>query len=434
MHLRRMAGERAAWTAWGLAAAFYVVALFHRMSLGVASLDATERFHLAPGTIATLSALQLGLYLGMTIPAGVATDRIGPRRALALGLAAMAIGEITFGLATSAPLALGGRALVGAGDAFIFLSVLRIAQNWFPASRYALLACLTGLAGAVGQLGTTIPLGLSLDGIGWTATFVGSGLLTAGLAVACIALLRDRPAGAPNPGAAGAPPRDGILRTLRACWARPATRRTFWLHFGLMGPFVAITALWGYPYLVESQGLPPGTARAWLLLAVVMFGASAPAMGLIASRTSRERVGAMLFGLALALTGLWALTLLWPAGAPPHALILTTLAMTGVCGGASMLSFDFARAGNPAREGGTATGLANTGGFSAAVIAQLAVGRVLAMSPADGLQTALLPLLALMIVGCVQIARHARIARRTAYAPPTATIATPAARIATPTT
>ena len=174
----------------------------------------------------------------------------------------MAVGEITFGLATSAPLALGGRALVGAGDAFIFLSVLRIAQNWFPASRYALLACLTGLAGAVGQLGTTIPLGLSLDGVGWTATFVGSGLLTARPGRRL-----HRAAARPPRGRAGrrrgrASPRDGILRTLRACWARPATRRTFWLHFGLMGPFVAITALWGYPYLVESQGVAPGAARA----------------------------------------------------------------------------------------------------------------------------------------------------------------------------
>ncbi len=199
MHLRRMAGERAAWTAWGLAAGFYLVALFHRMSLGVASLDATERFHLAPGTIATLSALQLGLYLAMTIPAGVATDRIGPRNALFVGLMAMAIGETIFGLATSAPLALGGRALVGAGDAFIFLSVLRIAQNWFPARRYALLACLTGMAGAIGQLGTTIPLGLSLDGIGWTATFVGSGVLTAALALACL-----RPAARSSGGGVGA--------------------------------------------------------------------------------------------------------------------------------------------------------------------------------------------------------------------------------------
>ena len=70
----------------------------------------------------------------------------------------------------------------------------------------------------------------------------------------------------------------------------------------------------------------------------------------------------------------------------------------------------------------------------AAVITLLAVGRALSMGPAHGLQTALLPMLGLMILGCVQIARHGRIARRVAYAPPSATIATPAARIATPTT
>ena len=46
MHLRRTAGRagketnRGAWWVWGLAASFYLVALFHRMSLGVASLDA----------------------------------------------------------------------------------------------------------------------------------------------------------------------------------------------------------------------------------------------------------------------------------------------------------------------------------------------------------------------------------------------------------
>jgi hypothetical protein len=53
-----MGGNRRAWLVWGLAAGFYLVALFHRMSLGVASLDAQRRFDLSPGTIATLSALQ----------------------------------------------------------------------------------------------------------------------------------------------------------------------------------------------------------------------------------------------------------------------------------------------------------------------------------------------------------------------------------------
>src|SRR4051794_33025288 len=117
---------RRAWAVWGLAASFYLVALFHRMSLGVASLDAQERFGLSAGTIATLSAVQLGLYLVWTIPAGLAADRIGPRRALTIGLVLMAVGETAFGLAGSAPVALGGRALVGVGDAFMFLSVLRI--------------------------------------------------------------------------------------------------------------------------------------------------------------------------------------------------------------------------------------------------------------------------------------------------------------------
>ena len=134
----------------------------------------------------------------------------------------MAVGEITFGLATSAPLALGGRALVGAGDAFIFLSVLRIAQNWFPASRYALLACLTGLAGAIGQLGTTIPLGLSLDGVGWTATFVGSGLLTGRWrSPACAAARPPRGGRRPGRGGAARPTTPSCARCGPAGRARP---------------------------------------------------------------------------------------------------------------------------------------------------------------------------------------------------------------------
>lgn len=396
---------RGAWWVWGLAASFYLVALFHRMSLGVASLDAQRRFDLAPGTIATLSALQLGLYLLMTIPAGLAADRIGPRRALAIGLVLMAAGETAFGLATSATPALAGRALVGVGDAFMFLSVLRLAQNWFPARRYALLAALTGLAGAIGQIGTTVPLGLSLDGAGWTATFVTSGIVTALLAVACLRGIRDRPAGALAPGAAGGPAHDPILRTLRAAWARPATRQAFWAHFGLMGPFVAITALWGYPWLVRAQEVAPSTARAWLLVCVASFGAAAPLLGAIVARAPRAR-GGLLLGTTLAVTGAWAATLLWPGGHPPSALIVGTLVVTGAGGACAMLAFDVARAGNPAHIAGGASGLANTGGFSAAVAVQLMAGFLLSHG-AGSITLALLPMLGLLLVACVQGLRHA---------------------------
>ena len=359
MHLSRTADERElttagtsrrAWVMWGLAASFYLVALFHRMSLGVASLDAQDRFGLSPGTIATLSALQLGLYLLWTIPAGLAADRIGPRRALTIGLVLMAAGEIAFGLATAAPLALGGRALVGIGDAFMFLSVLRIAQNWFPARRYPLLASLTGLAGAIGQIGTTVPLGAALVGIGWTATFAGSGALTAVLALLCMRGVRDHPApAAAGSVALGAVNRTPVGATLRAAWARPATRRAFWSHFALMGPFIAITALWGYPYLVRSQDVAPATARAWLLVCVAVFGLSAPAFGALAARGHRDRlIRLMVAALAVA----WSATLLWPGGHPPSAVILSALVLTGMAGGCAMLAFDVARAGSPAEHAG----------------------------------------------------------------------------------
>ena len=339
---------RGAWWVWGLAASFYLVALFHRMSLGVASLDAQSRFDLAPGTIATLSALQLGLYLLMTIPAGLAADRIGPRRALAIGLVLMAVGETTFGLATSAGPALAGRALVGVGDAFMFLSVLRLAQNWFPARRYALLAALTGLAGAIGQIGTTVPLGLSLDGAGWTATFVTSGVLTAPAGARLPARHPRPPGGRPSPrarraarprpdpahaagglGAPGHAPR--LLGALRA--DGPVRRDHRALGLPLPGPSR------------RTSRRPPRAPGCW---SASPRSARPRRCSARSSPAPRARAPACCSAPRSPSPAGWAATLLWPGGHPPAAVILATLVVTGVGGACAMLAFDVARAGNPA--------------------------------------------------------------------------------------
>lgn len=415
MHLRRI--RRAAdvparaWWVWGAAAAFYMFALFHRMGLGVASLEASERLDLPVDTIAMLSALQLGLYLALVVPAGLAADRIGPRLTLTGGMALIAFGEIAFGFAQSAPLALGGRALIGIGDAFIFLSVLRVAQNWFPARRYAMLALLTATAGALGQLVATIPLGSALDAFGWEPVFVGSGLAAAVAAVVCVIFVRDHPAGAgeraQSPrrgGAAGL----GIGRSIVLAFGARGTRRGFWTHFGLMGPFVAVTALWGYPYLVRGLGMAEGPARAWLLATVVACAVSSPLIGVLVARAPDTRVPVTIV-VSGSVAALWAAALLWPGG-PPLAVPLTALVLTGVTCSAAMLAFDFAREDNPPERVGTATGLVNTGGFSAAVLVQLSVGWLLRMSGGD-YALALLPVPLLMTVACIQMVRHARAAR-----------------------
>jgi hypothetical protein len=330
-------------------------------------------------------------------------DRIGPRRTLAVGLLAMGVGQGAFGLAHDAVPALAARGLIGAGDALIFLCVLRLAQSWFAPERYAPLALLTAGAGAIGQLATTVPLGGALDLLGWTPVFVGSGVATLVAAGACLAVIRDRPAGVPGPVRAAAG--GGTAAALRAAWARPGTRHAFWTHLTLMGPFVALTALWGYPFMVEDRGMSEADARLTLLACVALCALASPAFGFAVSRRPGLR-DAVTVGTGVTVGGLWALTLLWPGGAPA-ALVVATMVATGPACAAAMLAFDIARADNPPERAGIATGLANTGGFSAAVAIQVTVAALIAAAGLDMTQ-ALLPVPGLMLLGAAQMVRHGR--------------------------
>jgi MFS family permease len=385
-----------AWRMWALAASFYLVAIFHRMSLGVASLDASERFGVSTSTIAVLSTVQLAVYLAMQIPAGLLADRLGPRRSLTLGLLAMGAGELLFAFSPTLGPALVGRALVGAGDACMFLNVLRVAALWLPPQRYALAAALTAACGAFGQLLSTVPLSAALGGLGWTPTFAASGVLTAILAVLAVNRLQDRPDGAAA--AAHAP----ILPTLRRAWHAPGTRQGLWVHFALMAPFVTLTGLWAFPYLVQGQGVGQGTAAALLAATVLVFGLSAPALGAIAGRHPARR-GAITTAVAFAVALGLGLLLGWPGGHPPLALVAAVLCLSGFAGATSMLAFDLAREGSPGA-GGSASGMVNLGGFGAAIVAQSAIG-VLVSVHVD-YRLALTPLLALAAWGAAQTLRH----------------------------
>jgi MFS family permease len=398
-----------AWLVWGFAAGLYFVAVFHRMVLGVAALEAERRYHVGPGALSAFTAIQLGVYLAMQVPVGLAADRIGPRRSLAAGMTAIAAGEAIFALTGTFGAGLAGRALIGLGDAFIFVNVLRVAHTWFEPGRAALLTALTSLLGALGQLLTTIPAHLALDGLGWTTTFAGAAAITAVLAAGALGVVRDAPAAraATGDGEAPVPPaQDAVLATLRAAWSGRRTRMGFWAHFGLMTPFVTMTALWGYPWLVQAQGIPRSTAATWLASSIVALAAAAPFVGRLGGRGPAMQVRMALVTATLLVLA-WTAVLGWPGGRPPHALILAALAISGVGSAVSVVAFMLARAGNPAHVAGSATGLVNCGGFLAGSLAILAAGIVLGHDgrTAAAFQEALLPMLGFSALSLVQVAR-----------------------------
>ncbi|MFI6941449.1 nitrate/nitrite transporter [Streptomyces sp. NPDC050418] len=402
-------GGRKAVLVWSVGVAVYFVAVIFRTSLGVAGLDAAERFDVGASALSTFSILQLLVYAGMQIPVGLLVDRLGTKRVLTIGAVLFTLGQLSFALAPSYGMALAARALLGCGDAMTFISVLRLGTRWFPARRGPLVAQLAGLIGMGGNLVSTLLLARLLHGVGWTAAFVGSSL--AGVVVLALMLLflKDHPEGhAPAP--AQSQGLAFVRGQIAAAWREPGTRLGLWVHFTTQFPMMVFTLLWGLPFLVESQGLSRGEAGELLTLTVLSSMTIGLVYGQIIARHHTARTPLALGTIALT-AALWALTL-GPFGddAPLWLLILLCVGL-GTCGPASMIGFDFARPANPPERQGTASGIVNMGGFVASMTTLLAVG-VLLDATGDNYRIAFCSLFVLQALGVTQILRLRRHAAR----------------------
>ncbi|GAA2662116.1 MULTISPECIES: nitrate/nitrite transporter [Actinosynnema] len=392
---------RHAWLIWSTAVVVYVAALFHRTSLGVASLEAGERFAVGSTALGAFTVLQIGLYAAMQIPTGLLVDRFGPRRVLVAAALVMGLGQSLFALAHSYPLGLAARAVLGIGDAMTWVSVLRLAAAHFPPRRFTVVMSLSSALGAIGNLAATVPLTLMLDGIGWTTTFLVAGAVTAGYAAVVALKVRETPEGVAQP----EPERVRLRvvgRKVAEAWRVPGTRLGFWVHFTTMSTPMLLSLLWGYPYLVEAQGMPAASASAVLSVMVVVGLVSGPVLGGVIARNPEWRMPLVGGYLAVAL-GAWAVLLGWPGGVLPQPLLPVAFGLLALGGPASSVAFALVRDYNPLHRVSTATGVANVGGFAAITVMALVIGVLLdAMSslpPAQAYRVALLPAAAVLVLG-----------------------------------
>ena len=353
----------------------YFVAVLHRTALGVAGVEAIDRFGLTPTALSMFSVVQLAVYAAMQLPAGRLLDRFGARTVIVGGSLVMAVGQLVLAVAHDVPLALVARVLIGAGDAGIFISAIRLVALWFPARRVPLLVQLTGLIGQSGQLASAIPLAWLLHHHGWTPAFgvlAGVGLLAS---VGAFVGVRE-----PTGHGRSTPDERGFARAVLAAAGAPGTRLGWWSHFAT--PFSAnvISLLWGVPFFVTAQGR--STAEAGLLLTVLTLTAMATGLvvGRFTGRHPLRRSWAVLASCAATLVA-W-LAILLPTTPRPMWELVVFVMVVGAGGPVSLVGMDFARTFAAEREQGTAAGFVNTGGFTSTIGAVLVIGIVLqAVSP-----------------------------------------------------
>ena len=358
---------------WVVALLVYLLAVFHRSSLAVAGLAATDRFHISAAQLAVFTMLQLMVYAAMQIPVGLLVDRFGPRRVLLTGALTLTLAQAGFAFADTYAWAIVARLFVGVGDAMTFICVLRLVNTWFAPRRVPLMSQLTGVFGQLGAIIAAVPMTWALGHLGWTKSYLIAASLGIILSIALLIVVHD----APKTRSASGPAMSltHIRRSLGASWAQPGTRLGFWVHFTTQFSATTLGLLWGYPFFVRGEQRSAHVAGVLLTLMVVAVMTAGPVLGWTITRHPWHR-STLVLGIVSSIVVVWTVVLVWRGPAPLWLLVLLVV-VAGVGGPASMIGFDLGRTSNPADRMASATGIINQGGFTASLLLVVAIGLVL---------------------------------------------------------
>jgi len=364
---------KSVYAVWLVALGVYMLAVFHRSSLAVAGLAATDRFGISASQLATFTMLQLLVYALMQIPVGLLVDRFGSRSVLTAGALLLTCAQAGFAFADSYPVALLARLFVGMGDAMTFICVLRLVNTWFEPRRVPVMIQFTGVLGQLGAIVAAVPMTWALGHLGWTRSY----LIAASLGIAMTALLLLVVHDAP--GARNLRGQTLNLASMRASlaesWSHPGTRLGFWMHFTTQFSATVLGLLWGFPFLVKGEGLSEDAAGVLLTVMVVAIMGTGPLLGWRITIRPWHRSTLVLF-IVGAIVSVWTVVLAWPGEAPLWLLVVLVV-VTGVGGPASVIGFDLARTSNPPHRLASATGIINQAGFFASLTLVIAIGLIL---------------------------------------------------------
>src|SRR5689334_5068962 len=255
------------WIVWATGLLAYIVAVLDRTTLGVSGLEAGDRFAASPGVLSSFVVLQIVVYAGAQVPAGLLLDRFGSKALIVSGATVMAVGQLTLAFTESLPTAIAARAIVGLGDAVTFISVLRLVPHWFTSRQVPLVTQLTGICGQLGQVLSAIPFFALLAGSGWTTAYVSVAALGVLSMVLTLTLVQNAPDG--HVVETETTSVRETLASVKTVWLRPGTRLGFFTHMGTQFSVTVFALMWGVPYLTVAQGMSTQAAGTLLTISVV---------------------------------------------------------------------------------------------------------------------------------------------------------------------
>jgi predicted MFS family arabinose efflux permease len=248
----------------------YVASHFFRASNVTIGLDLMRDMAIGPEALGALTGAFFFGFAATQIPCGFLFDHFGPRRTVAGMLILATIGATIFTLASTWPVLLTGRVLMGAGFGAMLIGSMVVISRWFPPDRFSTLTAMVLSIGLLGNLAATTPLAWASQAVGWRAVF---GAVVVFIALATIVVwlvVRDAPPGHPFLARIPEPPRQmlqGLMEVLR----NPRLRPILAMNFCNYACTFTVQGLWGGPFLREAHGLSAIEAGNVLLAAVIAY-------------------------------------------------------------------------------------------------------------------------------------------------------------------
>jgi MFS family permease len=359
--------SKAAAIAWLITAIYYFYQYTLRSAPSVMMPQLSEAFGLTAMGVASMAGLFYWGYSPFSLVAGAAMDRLGPRKVVPLGAAAVGVGALLFA-SGNADLANVGRLLQGAGGVFALVGAVYIASESFPASMAATLIGATQMFGmAGGSAGQFVVGPLIGGGVSWSTFWGVMGVVGLLIGAVLYAMLPD-----PQKPRAGGDWLRGALGAIGRVLRNPQSILCGMIAGLLFIPTTIFDMIWGVRYLQEARGYE--YASAVMRSAAVPLGwiIGCPLLGFVSDRLGRRKP--VIAAGALVLLACLAWILYGPADVlPPYVLGI----VAGIASGAAMLPYTVIKEANPPEVSGTATGVVNFLNFTFSALLGPVFGSIL---------------------------------------------------------
>jgi len=281
--------HRQSLTIVGLLFAFSSVSYFDRTIISIAGPSMMRDFHLSATQMGAIYSAFIFGYALLMIPGGHLTDRLGPRRTLAvMGWSSSAFTALT--ILGGAPVIGAGIGIVpllvairfgmGAGTAPLYPACAKAAGNWISRVYHARVQGLIIAGSSAGAAISPFVFTWLMEMFRWRISFVIAALVTAFLTIVWQWQARDYPPDVQHQQVTR-------VETPQRVWVSLFTNRSLMLltfAYGALGYFQYIFFYWMYYYFGEVLRLGSRTSAVYTTILFLTEGAIMPMGGFVSDR------------------------------------------------------------------------------------------------------------------------------------------------------